>query len=129
MASVQTPPSAAAIAVATAIISGLTGYYIGQARSIGVFGTSTPRDDDGISDADAASGDEADADEEADDEDDVQDLQTFPGNDEECKLVLVVRTDLGMGKGMFVIFINNRQWEAVCDAFSFPHTVYMCIPR
>ena len=27
------------------------------------------------------------------------DLETFEGNKEECKLVLVVRTDLGMGKG------------------------------
>ena len=27
------------------------------------------------------------------------DLNTFEGNKEECKLVLVVRTDLGMGKG------------------------------
>ena len=26
-------------------------------------------------------------------------LETFEGNREECKLVLVVRTDLGMGKG------------------------------
>ena len=27
-------------------------------------------------------------------------LKAFEGNREECKLVLVVRTDLGMGKGM-----------------------------
>ena len=29
----------------------------------------------------------------------VGELSTFEGNKEECKLVLVVRTDLGMGKG------------------------------
>lgn len=37
-------------------------------------------------------------------------LEAFEGNREECKLVLVVRTDLGMGKGTFVyffVFISN----------------------
>ena len=107
MANVQDrgPPSTAAIAIGTAVISGLTGYYLGQARSIGLFGKSSTRsaavrigheldDDSDISDADAGSGDE---------ENSVQDLgelKTFPDNDEECKLVLVVRTDLGMTKGM-----------------------------
>lgn len=31
-------------------------------------------------------------------------LEAFEGNREECKLVLVVRTDLGMGKGMLYLF-------------------------
>lgn len=31
-------------------------------------------------------------------------LEAFEGNREECKLVLVVRTDLGMGKGTFFLF-------------------------
>lgn len=35
------------------------------------------------------------------------DLNTFEGNKEECKLVLVVRTDLGMGKGTPVIVPLN----------------------
>ncbi|KAK5136896.1 hypothetical protein LTR08_001818 [Meristemomyces frigidus] len=107
MANVQDrgPPSAASIALATAIISGLFGYYLGQARSIGLFGKPStrspaarlgqqPDDKSDISDADAGSEDE--------DDDSVQDLgelKSFPGNNEECKLVLVVRTDLGMGKG------------------------------
>ena len=39
--------------------------------------------------------------EESEDEDKEQgELKAFEGNKEECKLVLVVRTDLGMGKGM-----------------------------
>ena len=41
--------------------------------------------------------------EERDDEDEDEEqgeLKGFEGNKEECKLVLVVRTDLGMGKGM-----------------------------
>ncbi|KAK4548005.1 hypothetical protein LTR36_010725 [Oleoguttula mirabilis] len=99
------PPSAASIAIGTAIISGLFGYYLGQGRSIGLFGKPSTRapaardgqhahsDESDISDMDAQTDDE---------EDSVQDLgelKTFPGNSEECKLVLVVRTDLGMGKG------------------------------
>jgi len=36
------------------------------------------------------------------DEDEAQgELSEFPGINEECKLVLVVRTDLGMTKGIF----------------------------
>ena len=105
MANIQDrgPPSAAAIAIGTAIITSLLGYYVGQARSIGLFGGS-PRahpaaraghqlqdEDSDISDADSESGDVQDSGE----------LKTFPGNSEECKLVLVVRTDLGMGKGKY----------------------------
>ena len=41
-----------------------------------------------ILDADSGSEDEGD-----------QDLQSFEGRHEECKLILVVRTDLGMTKG------------------------------
>lgn len=106
MANVQDrgPPSTAAIAIGTAIISGLTGYYLGQARSIGLFGSAsnshatagaghTEQDEDSdISDAGSESGDVQE----------VGELKTFPGNSEECKLVLVVRTDLGMTKGKCV---------------------------
>ena len=93
-------PSVAAIATATAIISFLFGYYIGQARSIGLFGGSfnplpsakigasqrKGEEDSDISDADSQSGD------------DIGELKDFAGH-EECKLVLVVRTDLGMTRG------------------------------
>ena len=113
------PPSAITIALGSAIISGVFGYYLGQARSIGLFGTSStqpttaqvdqPSDDKSdISDADVGSGDDGD-------DDSVQDLgelKSFPGNNEECKLVLVVRTDLGMGKGMW----QNRC--TVCDCLN-----------
>lgn len=107
------PPSTLAVVIGTAIVAGLTGYYLGQARAIGVFGNpvtrpSGPSDEESdISDADAAgSGDE---------DEDVQDLgelKTFPGSTEECKLVLVVRTDLGMGKGTC-----GGDVEAVYDCF------------
>lgn len=90
MAGVQdrTPPSAAAVAIGTAIISGVTGYFLGQANAIGVFGRSKQ---DKLADSD-----EEDADE---DVQDLGELQKFPESREECKLVLVVRTDLGMTKG------------------------------
>lgn len=113
MANVQDrgPPSAAAIAIGTAIVAGLTGYFIGQASSIGLFGRNDTRAPkarlsgrEGQAKPDASETESSDDDDaaEEDDEDDVQDLgelQTFPGNSEECKLVLVVRSDLGMTKG------------------------------
>ncbi|GAB7355678.1 hypothetical protein MBLNU459_g6382t1 [Dothideomycetes sp. NU459] len=94
------PPSIWAVAVASSIIAGLAGYFLGQASSIGIFskpreivtapGKRNAADDSDVSDA----GDESDS----DDHDD-QELDGFDGLSEECKLVLVVRTDLGMTKG------------------------------
>lgn len=92
------PPSLAAVALGSALISGVMGYFIGQGRSLGLFGqpqTRVPSRTDHGSDSSDDSHDE-------DDDDDLQDLgelKTFAGNSEECKLVLVVRTDLAMGKG------------------------------
>lgn len=104
------PPSAAAIAIGTAIVAGLTGYFLGQASSIGLFGNRSanapgPRlaRSEGQAKPDDAET-QSDDGEDDDDDSDVQDLgelQTFPGNSEECKLVLVVRSDLGMTKGTF----------------------------
>lgn len=103
MANVQDrgPPSLAAIGLSTAIISLLAGYYLGQARSIGLFGGGSEEykpasvghpqqnEDSDTSDADSASGDGYE----------LGNLKSFQGSSEECKLVLVVRADLGMGKG------------------------------
>ncbi len=105
MANVQDrwPPSTASIALATAIVSGLAGYYFAQARSIGLFRSVTTRpaagaatEESDISEAESAAP--------SDEDEDVQDLgelKSFANSAEECKLVLVVRTDLGMGKGMW----------------------------
>lgn len=99
MANVQDrgPPSAAAIAIGTGIVAGLTGYFLGTAKSIGIFGgsSSVHQDDEEDDDND---GDNSDAASDAH-TDDLGELKTFPGSTEECKLVLVVRTDLGMTKG------------------------------
>jgi PTH2 family peptidyl-tRNA hydrolase len=109
MANVQDrdPPSAAAIAIGTAIVAGVTGYFLGQASSIGLFGKSdtrspaarlSPGEGEAKPDNSETESDDDDEEGEDDEDDDVQDLgelQTFPGNTEECKLVLVVRNDLG----------------------------------
>lgn len=107
----QTPPSVAAVAVASGLLGLVAGYFCGQGSSIGLFGStesnrvkkSWPNSYDVTVHADSS--DEAD---EADDEDDEpelfqegdgRELKSFDDQDEEVKLVLAVRTDLGMTKG------------------------------
>lgn len=133
MANVQDrgPPSAAAIAIGTAIVAGVTGYFLGQASSIGLFRKSDTRApaarlsrSEGTDKPDDAETSSEDGDSEDDDSvQDLGELQTFPGNTEECKLVLVVRSDLGklenpliskshanglagMTKGNFFLFLS-----------------------
>jgi PTH2 family peptidyl-tRNA hydrolase len=89
-------PSTANIAVACAIIAGVTGYMLGQAKSLGLFGGSPvsqpqPRE--------SKKADDSEEEEESSDEDDDTTPAEFPDHKEECKMVLVVRTDLGMTKG------------------------------
>ncbi|KAI8935045.1 hypothetical protein NX059_008709 [Plenodomus lindquistii] len=89
-------PSTANIAVACAIIAGVTGYMLGQAKSLGLFGGSP------ISPAPVGKKEKADDSEEEEESSDEEDDSTpseFPDHKEECKMVLVVRTDLGMTKG------------------------------
>ncbi|KAK5175194.1 uncharacterized protein LTR77_000331 [Saxophila tyrrhenica] len=101
----KAPPSLAAVAVATAIIAGLTGYYIGQARSIGLFGgSSSPKQaksrhgkQEEEEEEEEESSDMSDGSSEGGDE--LGDVKSFADSNEECKLVLVTRTDLGMTKG------------------------------
>jgi PTH2 family peptidyl-tRNA hydrolase len=113
-------PSTASYVIATAILCAVGGYFIGQASSLGLFGSSgdsrkksswpnsydvkihpdssdeelmTNLENEGIRDT-----------EDDDDSDEEQgELKDFPENKEECKLVLVVRTDLGMGKGVSLL--------------------------
>ena len=103
-------PSTAAIALATAIITGLAGYILGQGVSLGLFsgskkGESWPNSYDVNVQYDSSDeelmknlggGEEDGSDEEQ------GGLKSFEGNKEECKLVLVVRMDLGMSKGAFI---------------------------
>ncbi|CAN9195477.1 unnamed protein product [Alternaria alternata] len=87
-------PSTANIAAACAILAGVTGYFLGQAKSLGLFGGSP------VSQPTKSEKEEAeDSEDESSDEDDDSTPAEFPGHNEECKMVLVVRTDLGMTKG------------------------------
>lgn len=103
MANVQDrgPPSVAAVAIATALVSATTGYFLGQARAIGVFGRSASQTEISLAPDDRAHDDDQSSDASSDEEaaQDLGELKAFPGSAEEHKLVLVVRTDLGMGKG------------------------------
>ena len=142
MANVQDrgPPSAAAIAIGSAIVAGVTGYFLGQASSIGLFGkTDTHAPAAGLSrregvakpdDAETQSDDDEDE-EDDDDDSDVQDLgelQTFPGNTEECKLVLVVRSDLGKQKYP-LIFQNHANGLAGMTKGKFSCSYLYASPR
>lgn len=81
------PPSTTSIAIATAIISLLFGYFLGQGSSLGLFTSSSL----------PAPASPPPSGSDSDDED--LPLSSFPSDRDEHKLVLVVRTDLGMTKG------------------------------
>lgn len=81
-------PSTAAIAIASAIIAGVFGYFLGQFSTLGK-----------VTNSYSGSSGKAKYSDSESDEDDDQPLSNFSGSAEECKLVLVVRTDLGMTKG------------------------------
>jgi len=87
--------------LAGAIMAGVAMYFINQANSAGLFGgarSSTASISDQPKAPTASEDDDSDSEE---DEEEEQDLKSFEDEDEECKLVLVVRTDLGMTKGTF----------------------------
>ncbi|KAI2966681.1 hypothetical protein CBS147323_5251 [Aspergillus niger] len=101
----RTAPSTAAYVVATAILAGITGYFIGQGSTLGLFSNKEkegwpnsynvkPHLDS--SDEDYESEEEE---EDSEEEGDGTELANFDSSNEEVKLVLVVRTDLGMTKG------------------------------
>ena len=92
----STQPSTTNIALACAILAGVTGYFLGTAKSLGLFGGS-PISEPARSKSEKEQDSE---DESSDDEDDDTAPAEFPGHTEECKMVLVVRTDLGMTKGV-----------------------------
>lgn len=124
----QASPSLAAIAVASGILGLVAGYFLGSGSSIGLFDTTTgnPRDAGAQKskvkkswpnnyDVDVQAGsdtsdeefiksiqtgkNDSDADEDLEEEDDDKELKGFEGSREEVKLMLAVRTDLGMTKG------------------------------
>lgn len=126
MASVidRSTPTTTAIAVSTAILGVLVGYFIGQGSTLlGV----RRRSSQPTTTHDTSSSDEgADA-----DELDVAgegELKDFAGNSrEECKLILVVRTDLGMTKGRIVGLLaqSTHSPQTPRPAYSTVHTVIL----
>lgn len=92
-------PSTANIAVACAIMAGVTGYFLGTAKSLGLFGGSPIFEPTQRTSEKAQESEEEPSDDE--DEDDDTAPAEFPGHTEECKMVLVVRTDLAMTKGTY----------------------------
>jgi len=115
------PPTTLAYCIATAILAALGGYFLGQASSLGLIGgdrsqqdaaTNTPSAT--MTQSNGAATKEKDPSEsenegDPDSEDEQQDLQGFESNaNEECKLVLVVRTDLGMTKGSYTFLSPHR---------------------
>ena len=102
------PPSTFAIVFATALLAGVGGFFLGQASSIGLFGSSSRRTR-GAHNKERNGGysDESSEEEQVDEDEEFapqpQELSDFNGaGNEECKLVLVVRTDLGMTKGAYL---------------------------
>ncbi|THV68701.1 PTH2-domain-containing protein [Aureobasidium pullulans] len=95
-------PSVWAVAFGASVVAGLAGYFLGTASSIGVFGNSSQKRVVSSSEKghDNSDSDDANAsDSELEDSEDDQEVNGFEDSTEECKLVLVVRTDLGMTKG------------------------------
>ncbi|KXT06476.1 hypothetical protein AC578_6038 [Pseudocercospora eumusae] len=87
----RVPPGAGAYALSAAIISFSLGYLAGQGRAIGLFGARPSAARKTERSKTAGTNDDSDSDG-SDDSDDSS-------NTEECKLVLLVRSDLGMTKG------------------------------
>lgn len=111
----RSPATTLSVVVATALIAGVTGYFVGKGASIGLFcnpassssikkGEHVDTGLKGSEDSDESE-DSSDSEEEDSDEEDVGDLANFDSNKEDVKLVLVVRTDLGMTKGMLLILL------------------------
>ncbi len=115
----QATPSLTAVAVAVGLIGLTAGYFIGQGSSIGLFDSSGnpdqakkswPNSYDVTVHADSSdeeAGEESEGDEE-DNDGDGNELKSFENTTDEVKLVLVVRTDLGMTKGR--IDFSSPMW-------------------
>ncbi|GAA87427.1 mitochondrial peptidyl-tRNA hydrolase Pth2 [Aspergillus luchuensis IFO 4308] len=96
----RTTPSTAAYVVATAILTGITGYFIGQGSSLGLFSNKEkegwPNSYNVKPHLDSSDEDyESEEEEGSEEEGDGTELANFDSSNEEVKLVLVVRTDLG----------------------------------
>ena len=117
MSSTPTQPSMLSVAIASGLFGLLLGYFLGQGSSIGLFQTSTPSSgspgkkswpnsydvkvhaDSSDEEGDGGGPGGDDDDEEDEDAVLVNSINGFEDSKEEVKLMLAVRTDLGMTKG------------------------------
>jgi PTH2 family peptidyl-tRNA hydrolase len=108
-ARVQTAWGASAVLLA---IGTLAGFFLGRvtAPAAGLQANGVSKNPEG--------------DEDSEDED--QDLNAFAESDEECKLVLVVRTDLGMTKGLYARRYKVRSDDAGKIAAQCSHATLAC---
>jgi hypothetical protein len=101
-------PSVWAVAFGASVVAGLAGYFLGTASSIGIFGSNSQQrlvSSSGEKEHDGSESEDDNASEsDLEDSEDDQEINGFEDSTEECKLVLVVRTDLGMTKGTYHIF-------------------------
>ena len=116
------PPTTAAYVIATAIIAGVTGYFIGQGSSISLFKEKEgwPNSYDvKVHSHSSDEEDESDSEEETDEEDEGngEELSSFKDNSEEVKLVLVVRMDLGITKGIYSTNVSIILHICVASAY------------
>ena len=119
------PPSSLALAFSSLLLGLVAGYFIGQGSSIGLFSSSssstsrtsrskrkpqakswpnsydvTIHPDSSADEAPAEADDEdSDSNSNSSSEEDAPDIKSFSNTTDEVKLMLVVRTDLGMTKG------------------------------
>lgn len=116
-------PSIAATAIATGLLGLLAGYFLGQGSSIGLFDkTGNPDEakkswpnnyavkihvDSSEEESEAEEDDKRDEGFEDEEDADGKELKAFEDVKGEVKLVLAVRTDLGMGKGMCTSFLDH----------------------
>ena len=122
MADPTTQPSTLAIVTATAILAAAAGWIFGTGSSLGLFrdsGSSSkrkaPREswpnsydvqihpDSSDEELMKSLKEEEETEGESESADDIGELNSFEGSSEECKMMFVVRTDLGMTKGTCVI--------------------------
>ena len=101
-------PSTLAIAISTAILAALGGYFVGQATSLGLFGEARSKHKTTTEKRYSLSEDEDEEGSETEEGAVTEKPNDLSTSNEECKLVLVVRTDLGMTKGTYNIHANTE---------------------
>ena len=129
----QSPPSTLSLIIGASLVAGVIGFFIGQASSLGLLPSlstskrkrrSKSSSKAGTVDlTDRKDGDSNGSESESDSasEDDIGELKSFADQGNECKMTLVVRTDLGMSKGMsFPLYLKLHLLRLLSKPLSHP---------